>query len=203
MSLKKVIRDLVDAVDGAGHEFKSGFAGAFRKRGSKHRTDADAIRGLDRRNADSKPTHRAEPKRPKYDILKDVTRAHEALGKTPSHRGADYNPIRDLGGAVGQAVRELPGDVGNEIKGIPKKTAKQLVEELYEDAIGQRDPDEYGRKPSGDMQFLAPAGEDLSALSPAELESRFDLEPGSLEGATVKIEPIPDSRFAKVEIEYG
>ena len=60
MTLKKLMKDLVDAVDGAGHEFKRGFSGAFRKRGGKHRADADAIRGLDRRSADSTPKHRKD-----------------------------------------------------------------------------------------------------------------------------------------------
>ncbi len=59
MQLKKLMKDLVDAVDGAGREFKTGFSGAFRKRGGRHRADADRVRGLDRSGADSVPRHRA------------------------------------------------------------------------------------------------------------------------------------------------
>lgn len=207
MSLKKTIRDVIDAVDGAGHEFKRGFAGAFRKRGGKHRADAEAIRGLDRKKPDYEPKHRAERKKPvshakEYDIRDDVRRGIEALGHEGRHRDPDYNAARDLGRSVGEDVRGLPGDVADEIKGIPKTIPKQLMEEMYEDAIGQDSPDKYGETGSGDMRFLAPAGEavDLSALSNAELETRFDLPPGSLDGAKVEIKAIPDSRFVSIEI---
>ncbi|MBO0981430.1 hypothetical protein [Microbacterium sp. SD291] len=207
MSLKKTIRDIMDAVDGAGHEFKKGFSGAFRKRGGKHRADADAIRGLDRRNADYKPKHRGDGKGPTshakdYDIRDDVRRGIETLGYEGRHRDPDYDAARDLGRSVGNDVRGLPGDVLDEIKGVPKDVPKQIVEELYEDAIGQDNPDKYGAKSEGDMRFLAPAGEagDLSGLSHAEIEARFDLAPGSLEGAKVEIKTIPDSRFVSIEI---
>jgi len=206
MSLKKLMRDLVDAVDGAGREFKQGFGGAFRKRGGKHRADADAIRGLDRRSADGTPKHRKDGKPTShakdYDIREDVRSGLQSLGSTPKHRDPDYNAARDLGTSVGKDVRGLPGDVLDEIKGVPKKAPKQLVEELYEDAIGQDSPDKYGEKSQGDMRFLAPAGEagDLSGLSNGELEDRFGLESGSLDGATVEVKAIPDSRFVSIEI---
>ncbi len=208
MTLKKLMRDIVDAVDGAGREFKQGFAGAFRKRGGKHRADADAIRGLDRRNADGVPKHRKDGKGPTshakdYDIRKDVRRGLETLGYTPRHADPDYDAARDLGTSVGKDVRGLPGDVLDEVKGVPKKAPGQLVEELYEDAIGQDSPDKYGEKGSGDMRFLAPASEagDLNGLSNGELEERFGLAPGSLDGATVEVKTIPESRFVSVEIE--
>ncbi|GAB3598388.1 hypothetical protein GCM10027408_14220 [Microbacterium tumbae] len=200
------MRDIVDAVDGAGREFKQGFAGAFRKRGGRHRADADAIRGLDRRGAAQTPRHRAE-RRPAshakdYSILEDVSRGIDALGRTPRHSNPDYNLVRDLGGAVGQGVRDIPKDLLGEVKGIPKKIAEQLVDELFENAIGQSSPTAYGEKP-GDMRFLAPAGEagELRALDGAGIESRFDLEPGALDGAKVEVEPIPETRFVSVEID--
>ncbi|MGM7667926.1 hypothetical protein [Microbacterium sp. A93] len=205
--MKKLMRDLVDAVDGAGREFKQGFAGAFRKRGGKHRADADLIRGVDRSKRDYEPRHRGDGKSPAshakdYDIREDVRLGVESIGNTPRHRDPDYNSSRDLGLSLGKDVRALPGDVIDEIKDVPKTVPKQLVEELYEDAIGQDNPDEYGVGP-GDMRFLAPASEagDLSALSAAELEVRFGLEPGSLRGATVKFETIPGSRFVSVKID--
>lgn len=207
MTLKKLMRDIVDAVDGAGHEFKRGFSGAFRKRGGKHRADADAIRGWDRRNTDHTPKHRGDGKPPTshakdYDIRDDVRRGFESRDHTPKHRDPDYNAARDLGTSVGKDVRGLPGDVMDEVKGVPKKAPKQLVEELYEDAIGQDDPDKYGAKSQGDMRFLAPASEqgDLTGLSNAQLEERFGLDPGSLDGATVDVKVIPDSRFVSIEI---
>jgi len=207
MQLKKLMRDLVDAVDGAGREFKQGFAGAFRKRGGKHRADADAIRGLDRSQARSTPRHRAEPTTShakKYDILKDVTRGTMTRDSIPRHAAPDYDVSRDLGRSIGKSVREVPGDVVDEIKGVPKKVPQQLVEELYEDAIGQDDPDKYGRS-QGDMRFLAPASEagDLTGLTPAEIAARFGLDPGALDGAKVEIKQVPGSRFVSVEIDRG
>ncbi len=210
MTMKKLIRDLVDAVDGAGREFKQGFSGAFRKRGGKHRADADAIRGVDRRNTDYEPKHRGDGKQPtshakEYHVLEDVTRGREAQlkGYEPRHRDPDYDPARDLGRSIGNEVRAVPGDILDEVKGTPKKVPGQIVEELYEDAIGQDDPDKYGAQSQGDMRFLAPEGEarELKALSHAELESRFDLAPGALEGANVEIKTIPDSRFVSIEID--
>lgn len=209
MSMKRVMRDIMDAVDGAGHEFKKGFSGAFRKRGGKHRADADAIRGVDRRNADHVPKHRAEKPtshaKDKYSVLEDATsgREYQLSGKTPRHRDPGYDPARDFGRAVGQAVRETPGDVWDEVKGIPKKAGKQAVEELYEDAIGQDDPDKYGRTGQGDSRFLAPASEAavLEGMSNAEIAARFGLAAGSLDDATVKLTQIPGSRFVSVEID--
>ena len=208
MTLKNLMRDLVDAVDGAGHEFKQGFSSAFRKRGGKHRADADVIRGWDRRNVDYEPRHRGDGKPPTshakdYDIREDVRRGLDSLGHTPKHADPDYDAARDLGRSLGKDVRALPGDVLDEVKDSPKKVPQQLLEELYEDAIGQDSPDKYGETAQGDMRFLAPAGEagDLSGLSNGELEERFGLAPGSLEGATVEVTPIPGSRFASVEIE--
>ena len=208
MSMKKVMRDIMDAVDGAGHEFKKGFSGAFRKRGGKHRADADAIRGVDRSNADRVPRHRADKPTShakKYDVLEDVSRGREyqLSGKTPRHRDPDYDPARDLGGAVGQAVRETPGEVWDEVKGIPKKAGKQAVEELYEDAIGQDNPDKYGRTGQGDSRFLAPTSETavLEGMSNAEIAARFGLPAGSLDDATVKVTQIPGSRFVSVEVD--
>lgn len=208
MTLKTLIRDLADTMDGAGREFKRGFAGAFRKRGGKHRADAEAIRGWDRRHSSPEPRHRAQrrasPSHAKeYDILDEVSRGIDARGHTPRHRDPDYDPARDLGGAVGQAVRSIPGDVLSEVKGIPKKVPEQFAEEFYQDAIGQSGPDKYGPKSAGDERFLAPAAEAeaLSGLSLAELETRFGLEPGSLDGATVVIKEIPGSRFVSVEVE--
>lgn len=208
MSLKRTIRDIIDTVDGAGHEFKQGFAGAFRKRGGKHRADADAIRGLDRRKVDYTPKHRADGKGP-VSHAKDYDIRDEARSGTPGyagrHRDADYDPASDLGRSVGNDVRNLPGDVLDEIKDVPKDVPKQLVEELYEDAIGQDSPDKYGEKAKGDMRFLAPAHEagDLDGLSHAELEARFDLAPGALDGAKIEVKTIPDSRFVSVEVERG
>ncbi|KDA05427.1 hypothetical protein DC31_16885 [Microbacterium sp. CH12i] len=206
-SMKKLMRDLVDAVDGAGHEFKRGFAGAFRKRGGRHRADANAIRGIDRSNSRHTPSHRASPPTShakKYDMLTDVTRGLHNLGNTPRHNAPDYDAARDLGQSVGQAIRETPGDILDEIKDVPKKAPKQLVEELYEDAIGQDDPDAYGKKPEGDMSFLVPASDasDLSGFSHAEIEARFGLDAGSLNGANVEVKAIPGSRFVSVEIDY-
>lgn len=207
MTLKKLMHDLVDAVDGAGHEFKQGFASAFRKRGGKHRADADVIRGWDRRNVDYEPRHRGD-RRPTtshakdYDIRDDVRRGLDSLGHVPKHAAPDYDTARDLGTSLGKDVRALPGDVFDEVKDAPKKIPQQLREELYEDAIGQDSPDEYGEKSAGDMRFLAPASEagDLSGLSNGELEERFGLAPGSLDGATVEVVPLPGSRFTSVEI---
>ncbi len=206
MTLKKLMRDLVDAVDGAGHEFKRGFSGAFRKRGGKHRADADAIRGLDRRNRDSVPKHRRDDKpashAKKYDIREEARRGYETLGHVGRHRNPDYNAARDFGGAVGQGVRSLPGDLLGEVKGLPKKVPKQFVEELYEDAIGQDNPDKYGQSRSGDMRFLAPASEaaTLAALDSAQLAARFGIDPSSLDGASIEIREIPGSRFVSVEV---
>ena len=206
MQLKKLMRDLVDAVDGAGREFKTGFSGAFRKRGGRHRADADAIRNLDKRGGDGIPKHRKEPATShakKYHILDDVTRGVESHGNVPRHAKPDYNLMQDLGRSVGKSIRDTPGDIADEIKDVPKKVPGQLAEELYEDAIGQDDPDKYGRS-AGDMKFLAPASEagELSGLSQGELEGRFGLEPGALDGAKVEVKPIPDSRFTSVEIDY-
>lgn len=206
MQLKKLMKDLVDAVDGAGREFKTGFSGAFRKRGGRHRADADRVRGLDRSGADSVPRHRAEKPTShakKYDILTDVSRGIETHGHVPRHAKPDYNLMQDLGRSVGKSIRDIPGDIVDEVKGVPKKVPGQLVEELYEDAIGQDDPDKYGRQ-DGDMRFLAPASEarDLSGLGQSGLETRFGLESGALDGATVEFEEIPDSRFVSVKIDY-
>ncbi|HWK79080.1 hypothetical protein [Microbacterium sp.] len=206
MQLKKLMKDLVDAVDGAGREFKTGFAGAFRKRGGRHRADADRVRGADRSGADSVPRHRAEKPTShakKYDILTDVSRGIETHGHVPRHAEPDYNLVQDLGRSVGKSIRDIPGDIVDEVKGVPKKVPGQLVEELYEDAIGQDDPDKYGRQ-DGDMRFLAPASEasDLSRLGQSDLETRFGLESGALDGATVEIEEIPDSRFVSVRVDH-
>ncbi|MEJ1922306.1 hypothetical protein [Microbacterium sp. KHB019] len=206
MQLKKLMKDLVDAVDGAGREFKTGFAGAFRKRGGRHRADADRVRGTDRSGADSVPRHRAEKPTShakKYDILTDVSRGIETHGHVPRHAEPDYNLVQDLGRSVGKSIRDIPGDIVDEVKGVPKKVPGQLVEELYEDAIGQDDPDKYGRQ-DGDMRFLAPASEasDLSRLGQSDLETRFGLESGALDGATVEIEEIPDSRFVSVKVGH-
>jgi hypothetical protein len=208
MMIKKLMRDLVDAVDGAGREFKQGFSGAFRKRGGKHRADADAIRGVDRRASNEVPRHRADPpKKPTshakdYDIREEARSTADALKHTPRHADPDYNAARDFGLSVGKSVTSVPGDIGDEIKGIPGKVPGQLVEELYEDAIGQDDPDKYGRKGEGDMKFLAPAGEagDLAGLSNAEIAARFGLDPGSLDGATFEVKEVPGSRFVSIEI---
>ena len=207
MSLKKLMRDLVDAVDGAGHEFKKGFSGAFRKRGGKHRADADAIRGVDRRASSDVPRHRADSKKPTshakdYNIRDDVSRGLQTLGHQPRHANPDYNAARDLGLSLGKDVRNLPGDVVDEIKGVPGKAPKQLLEELYEDAIGQDNPDKYGATSEGDMRFLAPAGEagDIEGLSNAEIEARFGLDSGSLDGATFEVREVPGSRFVSIDI---
>ncbi|CAH0123081.1 hypothetical protein [Microbacterium sp. Bi121] len=206
MQLKRLMKDLVDAVDGAGREFKTGFAGAFRKRGGRHRADADRVRGTDRSGAASVPRHRAEKPTShakKYDILTDVSRGIETHGHVPRHAEPDYNLVQDLGRSVGKSIRDIPGDIVDEVKGVPKKVPGQLVEELYEDAIGQDDPDKYGRQ-DGDMRFLAPASEasDLSRLGQSDLETRFGLESGALDGATVEIEEIPDSRFVSVKVDH-
>lgn len=208
MMIKKLMRDIVDAVDGAGREFKQGFSGAFRKRGGKHRADADAIRGVDRRAASDTPRHRADPpKKPTshakdYDIREEADSAWRASTHTPRHADPDYNVARDFGLSVGKNVTSVPGDIGDEIKGIPGKVPDQLIEELYEDAIGQDNPDKYGRTEKGDMKFLAPAGEagDLAGLSNAEIAARFGLDPGSLDGATFEINEVPGSRFVSIDI---
>ncbi|WP_243231915.1 hypothetical protein [Microbacterium sp. CIAB417] len=209
MSMKKLIRDIMDAVDDTGHEFKKGFSGAFRKRGGKHRADADAIRGLDRRNAGQVPKHRADGKpashAKKYDMLEDVTRGREyqLSGKTPRHRDPDYDLARDFGRSVGQEIRAVPGDVLDEVKGIPKNVPGQVVEELYEDAIGQDNPDKYGATAQGDASFLAPASEAavLRGLSTAEIAARFGVDPASLQRADIQVKEIPGSRFVSVEID--
>ena len=236
MQLKKLMKDLVDAVDGAGREFKTGFSGAFRKRGGRHRADADRVRRTDRDGvdrvpthrdgvdrvpthrdgadrvpthrdgADRVPTHRAEKPTShakKYDILTDVSRGIETHGHVPRHAKPDYNLMQDLGRSVGKSIRDIPGDIVDEVKGVPKKVPGQLVEELYEDAIGQDSPDKYGRQ-GGDMRFLAPASEasDLNGLGQGDLETRFGLRSGALDGATIEIEEIPDSRFVSVKIDY-
>ncbi len=206
MMLKKLIRDIVDAADGAGREFKQGFAGAFRKRGGKHRADADAIRGLDRRAAAQTPRHKAD-RRPAshakgYNILLDVSQGIETLGRAPRHSNPDYNVMRDLGGAAGQAVRDIPRELLGEVKGIPKKAAEQLVDELFEMAIGQSSPDEYGVKP-GDMRMLAPESEtaQITSLKNDEIETRFDLDPGTLDGADVEVVSVDGTPFISVEID--
>ncbi|HCS60191.1 MAG TPA: hypothetical protein DIW46_02175 [Microbacterium sp.] len=206
MQLKKLMRDLVDAVDGAGREFKTGFSGAFRKRGGRHRADADAIRKLDKDGGNRVPTHRKKPATShakKYHVLDDVTRGVESHGRPARHSKPDYNLMQDLGKSVGKSIHDIPGDVVDEIKGVPKKIPGQLVEELYEDAIGQDDPDKYGQS-KGDMKFLAPASESdvLSNLSPAELEERLGLERGALDGANVEVKQTPNSRFVSVDIDY-
>ncbi|MCC2028754.1 hypothetical protein KEC56_04335 [Microbacterium sp. YMB-B2] len=216
MQLKKLMKDLVDAVDGAGREFKTGFSGAFRKRGGRHRADADRVRRTDRDGADRVPTHRDGADRvpthraekptshaKKYDILTDVSRGIETHGHVPRHAKPDYNLMQDLGRSVGKSIRDIPGDIVDEVKGVPKKVPGQLVEELYEDAIGQDSPDKYGRQ-GGDMRFLAPASEasDLSGLGQGDLETRFGMRSGALDGATIEIEEIPDSRFVSVKIDY-
>ena len=206
MQLKKLMKDLVDAVDGAGREFKTGFSGAFRKRGGRHRADADRVRRTDRDGANGVPTHRAEKPTShakKYDILSDVSRGIETHGHVARHAKPDYDLMQDLGRSVGKSVRDIPGDIVDEIKGVPKKVPGQFVEELYEDAIGQDNPDRYGRQ-DGDMRFLAPASEasDLNALSRSELEARLGLEPGALDGAEVTVTTTPGSRFASIEIDY-
>lgn len=206
MQLKKLMKDLVDAVDGAGREFKTGFSGAFRKRGGRHRADADRVRRIDRDGADRVPAHRAEKPTShakKYDVLSDVSRGIETYGHVARHAKPDYNLMQDLGRSVGKSVRDIPGDVVDEVKGVPKTVPGQLLEELYEDAIGQDSPDKYGRQ-NGDMRFLAPASEagDLNGLSQSQLEERLGLEPGALDGAEVTVTTMPDSRFASIEIEY-
>ncbi|MCK3768726.1 hypothetical protein MZK47_03465 [Microbacterium aerolatum] len=205
MQMKKLMRDLVDAVDGAGREFKRGFAGEFRKRGGKHRADADAIRGLDRRNASQTPRHRRDKPTShakKYDMLTDVTRGLDQLGRTGRHTAPGYDPAADLGTSIAKSIREVPGDIVDEVKGVPKKVPQQFVEELYEDAIGQDDPDKYGATAQGDMRFLAPAGEssDLQNLSNAQIEERFGLDAGALDGSQVEVRAIPGSRFVSVEV---
>lgn len=209
-TLKVVMRDIIDAVDGAGREFKQGFAGAFRKRGGKHRADADAIRGLDRRSArDAK--HRGEGKPPvshakQYDIRADVARGVASLDHAPRHRADDYDPFRDAGTSVGKEIRAVPGDILDEVRDAPKKIPGQIREELYEDAIGQSDPDRYGRTAEGDMTFLAPAADagELRLLVQQDrrgLERRLDLEPGALDGAIVTVTLIPDTRFASIQVD--
>ena len=209
MTMKKVIRDIIDTMDSAGHEFKKGFSGAFRARGGKHRADADAIRDLDRKNAkDAKPKHRADKPTShakKYDILTDVTKGREQIGRTGKHADPDYDAARDLGASIAKEIRAVPGDILDEIKGAPKKVPQQFIEELYEDAIGQGKPDAYGEKaPGQDMKFLAPASEiaNLAALSTAQLESRLGLEAGALKGADVEINLVDGTRFASIEIDF-
>lgn len=204
--LKKLMRDIVDALDGAGREFKTGFSGAFRKRGGKHRADADRIRAWDRRNSDHSPQHRRADKprshAKEYNIVTDAVKGWYSRDHVPQHRAPDYNAARDLGQTVGQDVRNIPGDVFDEVKGVPKKVPQQIVEELYEDAIGQDDPDAYGRDDSGSMKFLAPASEaeELRNASPAEVAARFGLDAGSLGDAEIKITVMEGTRFARVEI---
>ncbi|MFI8634024.1 hypothetical protein ACIGEP_15680 [Microbacterium sp. NPDC077663] len=206
MTMKKLMREIVDAVDGAGREFKKGFGSAFRKRGGKHRADAARIRGTDRRNSADAGRHRRDAPvtshAKKYDMLTDVTRGREQLGRTGRHAAPDYDVARDLGTSVGQAVRETPRDVLKEVLGTPKKVPGQVVEELYEDAIGQDNPDAYGQTSSGDMEFLAPAGEaaELRRLSRGALEERFDLPPGTLDGATFEVRPVPGTNFVTLDI---
>lgn len=148
---------------GAGRDFKTGFSGAFRKRGGWHRADADRVRRTDRDGADRVPTHRAEKPTShakKYDILRDVSRGIETHGHVPRHAKPDYNAMQDLGHSVGKSIRE---------------------------------------------RFLAPASasNDLSRLGQRDLETRFGLKPGALNGATVEIEEIPGSRFVSVKIDYS
>ncbi|MDT3315685.1 hypothetical protein Q9S71_02505 [Microbacterium sp. KSW4-11] len=206
MTMKSLMREIVDAVDGAGREFKKGFGSAFRKRGGKHRADAARIRGTDRRNAADAGKHRRDAPvashAKKYDLLTDVTRGREQLGRTGRHAAPDYNVANDLGTSIGKAVRETPGEVGKEVLGTPKKIPGQIVEELYEDAIGQDNPDAYGQTSSGDMEFLAPAGEaaELRRLSRGALEQRFDLPPGTLDGATFEVRPVPGTNFVTLDI---
>lgn len=206
MTMKSLMREIVDAVDGAGREFKKGFGSAFRKRGGKHRADAARIRGTDRRNAADAGKHRRDAPvashAKKYDLLTDVTRGREQLGRTGRHAAPDYNVANDLGTSIGKAVRETPGEVGEEVLGTPKKIPGQIVEELYEDAIGQDNPDAYGQTSSGDMEFLAPAGEaaELRRLSRGALEQRFDLPPGTLDGATFEVRPVPGTNFVTLDI---
>lgn len=206
MTMKHLMREIVDAVDGAGREFKKGFGSAFRKRGGKHRADAARIRGTDRRNAADAGRHRREAPvashAKKYDMLTDVTRGREQIGRTGRHAEPDYDISRDLGTSVGKAVRETPREVLNEVLGTPKKIPGQIVEELYEDAIGQDNPDAYGQTSSGDMEFLAPAGEaaELRKLDQGALEQRFDLVPGALDGATYEVRPVPGTNFVTLDI---
>lgn len=204
-SLKVLMREIVDAVDGAGREFKTGFAGAFRKRGGKHRADADRIRLLDRRSAGEAKHRRAKPTEhaKEYDIRADVARGWVTRDHTPRHRADGYDPFRDAGTSVAKEIKAVPGDIVDEVRGVPKKVPGQIREELYEDAIGQSSPDEYGATPEGDMRFLAPASEagDLRVLSHAELEQRLGLDPGALDGATVTVKAIPGSRFVSIEVE--
>ncbi|WP_300266986.1 hypothetical protein [Microbacterium sp.] len=206
MQLKKVMRDLVDAVDGAGREFKTGFSGAFRKRGGRHRADADSVRRIDKEGGRRQPTHRKDKPTShakKYDILTDVSRGIETHGRVARHADPDYNVVRDLGQSIGKGIRDTPGDVWDEVKATPKKVPGQLVEELYEDAIGQDNPDKYGAT-SGDMRFLAPASDSdsLTGLSQAELEGRLGLDAGALDGANVSITPVENTRFVSIDIDY-
>ncbi|CAL4858871.1 hypothetical protein [Microbacterium sp. MM2322] len=206
MTMKTLMREIVDAVDGAGREFKKGFGSAFRKRGGKHRADADRIRGTDRRNSADAGRHRRDAPvtshAAKYDMLTDVSRGLDQLGRTGRHAAPDYNVANDLGTSVGKAVRETPREVLDEVLGTPKKVPGQIVEELYEDAIGQDNPDAYGKKGSGDMEFLAPAGEasELRNLSQAGLEERFGLTPGTLDGATFEVRPVSGTNFVTLDI---
>ncbi|MCK6080029.1 hypothetical protein KZX37_05260 [Microbacterium sp. EYE_5] len=206
MTMKHLMREIVDAVDGAGREFKKGFGSAFRKRGGKHRADADRIRGTDRRNSTDAGRHRRDAPvathAKKYDMLTDVSRGLDQLGRTGRHAAPDYDISRDLGTSIGQAVRETPREVLDDVLGAPKKIPGQVVEELYEDAIGQDDPDAYGQTSSGDMEFLAPAGEasELRGLDRAAVEERFDLAPGALDGATWEVRPVPGTNFVTIDI---
>ncbi|MDJ1114607.1 hypothetical protein [Microbacterium dauci] len=205
MTMKVLMREIMDAVDGAGREFKKGFGSAFRKRGGKHRADADRIRGTDRTNRNDVPKHKKNKPTSHakdYNMLRDVHRGLGQLGRTGRHAAPDYNAANDLGTSIGKAVRDTPGDIRDEILGTPKKVPGQIVEELYEDAIGQDNPDKYGQTSSGDMEFLAPAGEAaaLERMSQAGIEARFDLEPGALNGASYEIRPVPGTNFVTIDI---
>ncbi|MEI2270214.1 hypothetical protein OHB93_12910 [Microbacterium sp. No. 7] len=206
MTMKSLMREIVDAVDGAGREFKKGFGGAFRKRGGKHRADAARIRGTDRRNSADAGQHRRDAPvathAAEYDMLTDVSRGVDQLGRTGRHAAPDYNVANDLGTSVGKAVRETPREVLDDVLGTPKKIPGQVVEELYEDAIGQDNPDAYGKKSRGDMEFLAPSGEaaDLRGLNQAGIEDRFGLTPGALDGATWEVRPVPGTTFVTIDV---
>lgn len=205
MTMKVLMREIMDAVDGAGREFKKGFGSAFRKRGGKHRADADRIRGTDRRNS-SDARHRRDAPVPthakKYDMLTDVSRGLDQLGRTGRHAAPDHNAANDLGTSIGRAIRDTPGDIRDEVLGTPKKIPGQIIEEIYEDAIGQDSPDKYGQTSSGDMEFLAPASEAtaLERMSQAAIEARFDLEPGALNGASFEVRPVPGTNFVTIDI---
>lgn len=204
-AFKKVIHDIIDAVDGAGREFKTGFGGAFRKRGGKHRADADAIRGWDRRNSSRTPRHRADAPTSharEYDIRREAAGVWKAADYAPRHAAEGVHPMRDLGTSVAKQIQALPGEVMGEVKGLHKKTARQLVEELWEDAIGQRSPDEYGVRDETPTRFLAPASERgaLDDMSPAEIAERFGVEAASVQAGTIEVAPVAGGRFVSVQI---